>query len=891
MQLKQYQTETLALLRRFLEDAHVARAKHAYEAIVQEPEQAARLGRYAGAYVPLDGLPDTPYVCLRLPTGGGKTLLAAHAVAIARDAWIEKDSPLVLWLVPTNTIRRQTAEALKNPRHPYRQALDEAFRGRVQVFDAADFARIRPQVLRDHCCIVVGTIQILRVTNTEGRKVYAHHEEMEPHFESASAAAVGLERREGGGIKFSFANLLHLHRPLMIVDEAHNAVTGLTREMQMRVNPCAVIEFTATPKPDSNILHSVTAQELKREEMIKLPIVLAEHESWQNAVNGAIAARARLAGAAAAEGGPDRLRPIVLFQAQPKNREVTVEALKRYLTDTERVAPEKIAVATGDQRELDGIELFDPACPVEYVITVQALKEGWDCSFAYVFCSVSRIRSARDVEQLLGRVLRMPYAKRSAAPELNRAYAFLSEPDFGEAARGLIDNLVKMGFEEDEARDNVESGQGDLDVGDDLFEPRDGPAKPAFTFEVQAPPDTLAALERCAPDRVTVRGAEGGRVKVVVTGWVSGALEETILETLPESEREGAAEAVARYRTRTRNRYSPAERGETLVVPGLASQVQGELRLAETALFMESRAWSVLDHPFRPTESEFDILATAYNFEIDVEGARITHRFVGEAAPLPLDVDVDMEGWTPEALILWLDGQVRQPDIAQSDLLKWLGGMVDHLVGARDVPVSALMRCKFVLARTVRRKIGAIRARERESAYQQGLFAPEARPKVSFDCAFTFRDGMYEGEGRYRGGWRPARHFLGAGRVPALDGRDDGEEFRCAQALDSLPGLEYWVRNVARHPASFWLPTATDRFYPDFVARLEDGRLLVVEYKGAHVAEGTDTREKRAVGALWERRSAGRGLFAVVEKEVGGKDVRAQLLQKISASTSAPPTA
>ena len=892
MQLKQYQTETLDLLRRFLEDARAVRAKHAYEAVVQEPEQAARLGRYAGTYTPLDGLQGTPYVCLRLPTGGGKTLLAAHAVAIARDAWIEKDSPLVLWLVPTNTIRRQTAEALKSPRHPCRQALDEAFRGRVRVFDVADFAHVRRQVLRDHCCIVVGTIQTLRVNNTEGRKVYAHHEEMEPHFDDAPAKAPGLERREGGRIKFSFANLLHLHRPLMIVDEAHNAVTGLTREMQMRVNPCAVIEFTATPKPDSNILHSVTAQELKREEMVKLPIMLAEHESWQNAVNGAIAARVRLAGAAAAEGGPDRLRPIVLFQAQPRNREVTVEALKRYLTETERVAPEKIAIATGDQRELDGIDLFDPACPVEYVITVEALKEGWDCSFAYVFCSVARIRSARDVEQLLGRVLRMPYAERRAAPELNRAYAFLSEPDFGEAARGLIDKLVKMGFEEDEARDNVESAQGELAVEDGLFDPRGGSAKPTFTFEVRAPPETLAALERHTWAGVAAREAEGGGIEIAVTGWISGALEEAILETLPESERVGAAEAVASYRTRTRDLHPPAERGEVLVVPGLASEAQGELRLAEAALFMESHAWSVLEHPFRPTESEFAILGTAHNFEIDLEGARLTHRFVGEAAQLPIDVDVDVEGWDPEALILWLDGQVRQPDVAQIDLLKWLGGLVDHLIGARGISISALMRCKFVLARAVRRKIDAIRARERKSAYQQGLFAPEARPKVSFDCAFTFRDDMYAGERRYRGGWRPVRHFLGPDRVPAFDGlREDGEEIRCAQALDSLPGLEYWVRNVARHPASFWLPTATDRFYPDFVARLDDGRLFVVEYKGAFIAEGADTREKRSVGALWERTSAGRGLFAIVEKDVGGRDVRAQLLRKIGASTSAPSVA
>ena len=209
---------------------------------------------------------------------------------------------------------------------------------------------------------------------------------------------------------------MHLHRPLMIVDEAQNAVTGLTREMQARVNPCAIVEFTATPRLNSNILHSVTASELKAEEMVKLPVMLSEYDTWQNAVNGAVAARMSLAEAAADD--PDRIRPIVLFQAQKKNGEVTVSALKRHLIEVEQIPEDRIAVATGDQRGLDGIDLFDPACRIEHVITVEALKEGWDCSFAYAFCSVSRIQSATDVEQLLGRVLRMPYASRRTADAL-----------------------------------------------------------------------------------------------------------------------------------------------------------------------------------------------------------------------------------------------------------------------------------------------------------------------------------------------------------------------------------------------------------------------------------------------------------------------------------------
>ena len=182
MKLKQYQTDTLSVLRRFFEEARVAGPKGAYEAITREPDQAKRLGRYGGTYTPLAELPAVPYVCLRLPTGGGKTILGAHSIGIARDAWVEKDYPMVLWLVPSNTIRLQTAEALKNARHPYRQALDEAFDGRVRVFDIADFTHIRPHDIRDHCCIVVGTIQTLRVSNTEGRKVYSHNENMEPHF-------------------------------------------------------------------------------------------------------------------------------------------------------------------------------------------------------------------------------------------------------------------------------------------------------------------------------------------------------------------------------------------------------------------------------------------------------------------------------------------------------------------------------------------------------------------------------------------------------------------------------------------------------------------------------------------------------------------------------------
>jgi type III restriction enzyme len=80
---------------------------------------------------------------------------------------------------------------------------------------------------------------------------------------------------------------------------------------------------------------------------------------------------------------------------------------------------------------------------------------------------------------------------------------------------------------------------------------------------------------------------------------------------------------------------------------------------------------------------------------------------------------------------------------------------------------------------------------------------------------------------------------------------------------------------------SFWLPTATDKFYPDFVGETDDGRVLVVEYKGAHIADSVDTAEKRAIGQLWARNSGGKGLFVVVEKNIDGRDMRTQLLETL----------
>ncbi|EGD57540.1 Type III restriction enzyme, res subunit [Novosphingobium nitrogenifigens DSM 19370] len=886
MQLKTYQTDTLATLRRFFEEARLRGPKAAYEAITQEPEQAKRLRSYGGKYEPLLGQEEMPYVCLRLPTGGGKTLLGAHAIGVAKDAWIEKDFPLVLWLVPTNMIRTQTADALNNPRHPYRQALDAQFGGRVRVFDIGDFARIRPHDLAGNCCIVVGTLQTLRVESTDGRKVYAHHEELEPLFSEVPKRAPGLEplgpevaAKVGGhpdDIRYSFANLCHLRQPLMIVDEAHKAVTGLSRTVQERVNPCAIVEFTATPHKKSNILHSVSALELKEAEMIKLPVRLEEHETWEGAVTGAILKRAELADEAVKDRA-NYIRPIVLFQAEDKNREVTVDVLRQHLIDTHHIDPKAIAVATGDQRDLDGIDLFKPDCPIEYVITVEALKEGWDCSFAYVFCSVANIKSSTDAEQLLGRVLRMPYAKRRKSAVLNKAYANLVSKSFAEAANTLRDRLVEMGFEESEAEANIEHEQGELDEG--LWGERRRP-KPAAKITVDASAEALAAVKAAAPEKVKIETAPGVSPVITVTGFLRQDEKERIFAALPEKAANVVREAIASHEKEHAHSASPAELGEEFVVPRLMAAVQGELVFAETDVLTEYFEWSLADHSAQLTKAEFDVRDTSEAFEIDLDGDHLLVRHSDQSDQLMLDVPVD--GWTVGGLVNLLAKQVRQADsaISHGDMIVWLSDVVAFLTGPRAIPLATLMRCRFILARKLREKIAAIRAEVRKGVYQRCLFAPEAKPELSFDNGFRFHDGMFAGVPCYRGTkYRFAKHYLGWDRVPRFDGKGDdgaeGDEFKAAQQLDSIGEVEFWVRNVAKHPDAFWLPLAGGRTYPDFVAKLKDGRLLVVEYKGEHLV--ADSGEKRAIGELWQAASEGKGIYVFAEKERDGKNVKQQI--------------
>ena len=411
LQLKDYQQRSLDTLSAYFKETCKQGAKRAFIYMTERPYHS----------VPI--LADMPYICLRVPTGGGKTLMASYALGIATRDYQQAERAVCLWLVPSNTIRDQTLSALKDRQHPYRQALDAHFAGNVRVMDLQEALYIQPGTIAGEAVVIVSTLAALRVEDTDGRKIYETAGALMSHFSNLNPALREQLETEGDGqIAYSLANVLRMHRPIVIMDEAHNARTRLSFDTLTRFNPSCVIEFTATPvtlhRPEagsfaSNVLCHVSASELKEAEMIKLPIKLQTRPDWKEVIADALQEQRNLEKIAYEEEKltGEYIRPIMLLQAQPLNKDrqtLNTDIIKQTLMEDFRIPENQIAIATGDTREIDNVDLFDSNCPIRYIITVQALKEGWDCSFAYILCSVAEQHSARSVEQLLGRVLRMP---------------------------------------------------------------------------------------------------------------------------------------------------------------------------------------------------------------------------------------------------------------------------------------------------------------------------------------------------------------------------------------------------------------------------------------------------------------------------------------------------
>jgi type III restriction enzyme len=432
-----------------------------------------------------------PTACLKIPTGGGKTLLATHVIDLFNRRYRMSQTGLVLWIVPSTQIYRQTLQALKDRDHPYRQALDVASANRTEILEKTDgFA---PNDVKEKLCILLlmlpaanrETKEQLRMFRDSGGfdRFFPDEAEVEAH-KTLLERVPNLDTFEkeagfwGRQIKTSLGNTLRLLNPLVILDEGHKAYSEGAKRTLEGFNPSMIVELSATPPKESNVLVEISGKELNDEEMIKLDLHVLNRagSNWKETLLAGIEHRAILEKAAVEHQGNTNLyiRPINLIQVERTGKDqrqpgvIHADDVKEYLLAHPSITEEQIAIKTSQKDELKEVDeiggLLSPDCPIRYIITKQALQEGWDCPFAYVLTVLTNPASKTALTQLVGRILRQPFAQKTPDARLNESYVFC----FQKKGKDLLDEIRKgfglEGLGDLQGRVNLAEG-GDIQAG------------------------------------------------------------------------------------------------------------------------------------------------------------------------------------------------------------------------------------------------------------------------------------------------------------------------------------------------------------------------------------------------------------------------------------------
>lgn len=892
---KTYQQQVLDSVQAYFEACHeLPSPSIAFTATTE------RLWGRGNPYNPLSEFPaDMPYFCLRVPTGGGKTWLAAKSVALVNTHLLRTEHSVILWLVPSKPIREQTLRALRDRSHPYHTALREA--GSITVMDLDDAKSVTRATLDTSTTIIVATRQAFQVEDEESRKVYHSSGALMHHFDNLSPTQRGGLLSEGEGAErttpCSLANTLRLRRPFVVVDEAHNSRTELAFEMLARFRPSGVMELTATPdleRTPSNVLHSVSAAELKAEEMIKLPVVLETEPNWQQCLADAIGRRDALHNLADEErhSGGSYLRPLVLIQSQPRRAGVDTldfERVRNELISNQGIPANEIAVATGEEKGLEQIDavyklgIADPTCPVKFVITQKALAEGWDCPFAYILVSVASLSSATAVEQLLGRVLRQPGASHRQTKALNQSYAFVVSRNFAETAGALRDRLVAgAGFERREVNEFVTAArteQARLDLE-------------GHAGRVVVRPVAITLSEKpnlkSVPKPVRDKVSWDGKLNTLTISTPLTESETEVLKASVASDTAAAAIAEAAEISRTTAIEffrTPAELGERFRVPQLALRVQGELQLFDDPEVLDY-PWDLSNYDAAPTGDDLTALdaglkvAEGGEIDVDDESGKVISRFLPDLQR-DLGLVYHPEHWDEVRLATWLCRNLPEPSLTHSSKQAFVAAWLTELLRRDGFTLARANLQKFLIRNLLESRIRDLRRRAVGKAFQQTLFGDDSASRVAVTAqyAFEFHTQAYAPSRDYdnRFGYFDFRkHFHG--RIGDFDSK---EEYECACWLDiqaQRGRIQFWVRNlVRREGSSFFLQKADGRFYPDFLCWLpasegKPGVVLAVEYKGAD--RWASSEDDRLIGGLWANMSEGRCRFVMV------KDKRWDLIEE-----------
>jgi type III restriction enzyme len=842
MELKKYQADVIKDLETYLD--YVQRYKKTDKAFNHYWEDRI------GPYNPLTGegmehykntIPNAAHVCIKVPTAGGKTFIACNALHRIFNTYSPNMPQVVVWLVPWSNLLGQTVTALNNPDHPYRQKLNSLFNHRVEVYEKKDLlqgSNFNPTVVKEQLSIVVMSFASLRAKNKEDRKVYQENGQLASFASHYTNTADLLEDVD----ETSLINVLRSMQPVIVIDESHNAESSLSVDMLNALNPSFVLDLTATPKNNSNIVSLVPAIELKKEHMVKLPVIVYNHHDKTEVVSSALSLQRKLELLAIEQekSGGRYIRPIVLFQAQPKTGEenTTYQKLKNQLLNI-GIPEDQIKIKTAATDELKGEDLLSRDCKVRYIITVNALKEGWDCPFAYVLASLAHRSSAVDVEQILGRVLRQPYVLQHIDPMLNLCYVLTASVKFNDTLQNIVKGLQTAGFSDKDYRGiNTMPAEEAQQV------------RPALSAQGLFDDNMLADAE-LELDNTRIRFRPDS-IFPAVTDPVLSAIEKTAYEQAQKLEAdivqykkqpadeqrfEGMGDKVKRYRLSENQRQYIAD----LKLPQFYLSVEqrglfsnGNEILSQEPLLKHFKLGN------EDTKIDFEQISSDL-YQVDIEQ---TGKNEYDARFTKIEDMMMKEPVVAYILSKPKGSQVK--DIAHQ-LIKMIGDMYPIADQEIRIYIERILnslnaeQLQDILIRQLN-YADKIKAKIKQHAdnYAESRFNDLIKiGKITVEPSWNFPEMIIPGA-------------LGGSIGKSLYEREgvmNNFETTIITSIAALPNIIFWHRNLGRGKG-FNINGYKSNHYPDFIAATRSGKIILIETKGDD-RDNSDSMAKCRLGNRW----------------------------------------
>ncbi len=837
MELKTYQKNVIGDLARFLSLlTEKGSASKAYNALWTEKNVNIGVNGLPYYHNNLQG--GVPDVCFKVPTGGGKTFIAASSIKTIYDAMPTVTAKAVVWLVPSDAILTQTYAALSNPNHPYRQKIDVDFGGAVEVYSKAQLLNgqnFNPTSVTEQLSIFVLSYDSFRTSKKEGRKAYQENGNLATFPKLMQDKSMLLPDTD----ETALIQVIRSLNPVVIVDESHHATSALSVEMLENFNPCFVLDLTATPKKNSNIISFVDAMQLKKANMVKLPVIVYNRKSQDDVYADAINIRRKLEIQAQNEQKSTGryIRPIVLFQAQPRvgTESTTYDKIKATLVEA-GIPKEEIAIKTGDKDELKNVDLLSPNCPIRYIITVNALKEGWDCPFAYVLATVANRTSSVDVEQILGRVLRLPYTQKNGSNVLNISYVITSSADFGKTLDRVVSGLNNAGFTDKDYRAKDVAPESEAPTSPEPVQLEMQPQEEPEVPEVNTS-DLRQRIEQAVQqdDTVPTETIESDEL-------LSAALEQN--EEYEEKINTATETAIDLAPTEVRDKMNSFRINDAFAEEATA------LRFPQFMLEVGPSFFS--DNTFIPLKLEhleegFTLRDKDVRIDfstVDAEMARVDTDDSTNAVPKVWQIKGTDSAYYKE----WFNAQPSNVRLAHCKGLiqnriskmncvndKELRDYIDRIVETMtEDQLSDMEQSTYPYIVKVEKKVKDLLAAHRSNVFnlwlEQGKITCKPNyalsPVISPTSFFsTYPKSLYSSE----------------------EDVNDYER-KMVWALSSMDNIKWWHRNISR--LGFQINGAIHA-YPDIIAMTTSGKILMIETKGDHL-ENDESKAKAKIGHQWD---------------------------------------